>query len=85
MDVDAGKVHIWHYDARMVVPLTWDEEGVTERAFVTQTFYRGKAVDQLQMHLRGVNGYHIETGCFDGQGNEVAPTGACPIYETGSE
>ncbi len=53
MDANAGKVRVRHYDARMVVPLTWDEEGVTECAFVTRAFYRGRAVDQLQMHLRG--------------------------------
>ena len=53
IDADARKVRIRHYDARMVIPLTWDEEGVSECAFVTRAFYRGKAVDQLQMHLRG--------------------------------
>ena len=53
VDADAGKVRVRHYDARMVLPLTWDEEGVSECAFVTRAFYRGKAVDQLQMHLRG--------------------------------
>ena len=132
VDADAGKVRVRHYDARMVVPLTWDEEGVTECAFVTRAFYRGRVVDQLQMHLRGggpgfsassspssegkaddgtffspskdasgmtrndgrmrfspdVNegegGYRIVTACFDEQGNEVAPAGVCPVYETGS-
>ena len=53
LDLDKKKVRIRHYDARMVIPLTWDEDGVTECAFVTRAFYRGKAVDQLQMHLRG--------------------------------
>ena len=38
---DAGSVRIRHYDARMVIPLTWDEEGVTECAFVTRAFWRG--------------------------------------------
>ena len=56
VDADAGKVRIRHYDARMVLPLTWDEEGVSECAFVTRAFYRGQAVDQLQMHLRGGGG-----------------------------
>ena len=79
-----GKVRIRHYDARMTVPLTWDEEGVSECAFVTRAFYRGRAVDQLQMHLRGREGYRIETVCFDEQGNEIAPAGVCPVYETGS-
>lgn len=53
VDADDRKVRVRHYDARMVIPLTWDEEGVTECAFVTRAFYRGQAVDQLQMHLRG--------------------------------
>lgn len=37
----------------MVIPLSWDEDGITECAFATRAFYRGKAVDQLQMHLKG--------------------------------
>ena len=53
LDLDHKKVRIRHYDVRMVIPLTWDEDGITECAFVTRAFYRGKAVDQLQMHLRG--------------------------------
>lgn len=53
VDADAQKVRVRHYDARMVIPLSWDEDGVAECAFVTRAFYRGKAVDQLQMHLRG--------------------------------
>ena len=57
VDLDRKKVRIRHYDARMVIPLTWDEDGVTECAFVTRAFYRGKAVDQLQMHLRGGVGF----------------------------
>ena len=75
MGTGAGKVRIRHYDSRMVVPLTWDEEEVTGCAFVTQAFYRGRTVDQLQMHLRGHEGYRIETVCFDEQGNEVEPSG----------
>ena len=51
LDLDRRRVRVRHYDARMVIPLTWDEDGVTECAFVTRAFYRGKAVDQLQMHL----------------------------------
>ena len=53
--IDAGNkdVRVRRYDARMVIPLSWDEERVTECAFVTRAFYRGQAVDQLQMHLLG--------------------------------
>ena len=60
LDLDRKKVRIRHYDARMVIPLTWDEDGVTECAFVTRAFYRGKAVDQLQMHLKGGVGFSAE-------------------------
>lgn len=41
LDLDRRKVCIRHYDARMVIPLTWDEDGVTECAFVTRAYYRG--------------------------------------------
>ena len=108
VDLDKRKVRIRHYDARMVIPLTWDEDGVTECAFVTRAFYRGRAVDQLQMHLLGgsmpfspidpVAGeeggnlltmeseptYRIVTVCFDHEGNELAPAGVVPVYDTGS-
>ncbi|WP_261429963.1 hypothetical protein [Xiamenia xianingshaonis] len=57
LDLDKRKVRVRHYDARMVIPLTWDEDGVAECAFVTRAFYRGKAVDQLQMHLKGGMGF----------------------------
>lgn len=75
----------------------------------THYFYRGKTVDQLQMHLRGGMGfsadlspsapshedegallahesdetYRIVTVCFDHEGNELAPVGILPIYNTG--
>lgn len=52
-DIGRKKIKIRHFDARMVVPLTWDAEGVTECAFVTRAYYRGKPVDQLQMHVIG--------------------------------
>ena len=112
LDLGKKKVRIRHYDARMVVPLTWDEDGITECAFVTRAFYRGKAVDQLQMHLKGGMGfsadlspsspsetsalfaddllanesegsYRIITVCFDHEGNELAPMGVNPVYDTG--
>ena len=52
------------------LPLTWYAEGVSECAFVTRAYWRGGAVDQLQMHLLGASGtYRIETVCFDGEGN----------------
>ncbi len=52
LNLDKREVQIRRYDARMVIPLTWDETGVTECAFVTRVFHKGKAIDQLQLHLR---------------------------------
>ena len=116
IDLGKRKVRIRHYDARMVIPLSWDEDGITECAFVTRAFYRGKAVDQLQMHLKGgmvfsdgsffsadpsspstpspdsadvlltnenEETYRIVTVCFDHEGNELAPVGILPVYDTG--
>lgn len=106
-DLDKKAVRVRHYDARMAIPLTWDEDGVIECAFVTRAFYRGKAVDQLQMHILGGEGfsasspspnladgtsfsagssspsaYRIVTVCFDDKGNEIAPAGMVPVYDT---
>lgn len=106
IDLGKRKVRIRHYDARMVIPLSWDEDGITKCAFVTRAFYRGKAVDQLQMYLKGgmvfspdssspspeysdalpanesEETYRIVTVCFDHEGNELAPVGILPIYDT---
>lgn len=85
MDTAARRVRIRHYDARMVVPLSWDVEGMRECAFVTRAFDRGKPVDQLQMHLMGPGGmYRIVTVCFDAQGNVVEPAGVVAEVDTGS-
>ncbi|WP_195839240.1 hypothetical protein [Parafannyhessea umbonata] len=73
MDVGRRLVRVRHYDARMVVPLSWDAEGVRECAFVTRCFSRGALLDQLQMHVAGDDGaYRIRTVCFDGDGREAA-------------
>lgn len=56
--VDAGsrEVRVRSYDARMVVPLTWDGPDVTECAFVTRVMWRGEPLDQVQLHVRGGRG-----------------------------
>ncbi|WP_239458720.1 hypothetical protein [Enorma massiliensis] len=68
VDAGAGEVRVRRYDARMVVPLTWDEEGVTECAFVTRAFWRGRAVDQVQLHLKGAGGTFFSPGESLGEG-----------------
>lgn len=53
VDAGAREVRARPYDARMVVPLTWDGAEVTECAFVTRVMWRGEPLDQVQLHLRG--------------------------------
>ncbi len=85
MDTSRHELKVRHYDARMVVPLTWDAEGIAECAFVTRAYHRGQAVDQLQMHLIGPGGtYRIETVCFDSNGNRVEVPGVAERIDTGS-
>lgn len=85
VDPSQKKVRVRHYDARMVVPLTWDEEGVTECAFVTRVYWRGKGIDQLTIHMVGGLGtYVIQTVCFDADGNLIMPEGVIDSYDTGS-
>lgn len=52
LDLDCRRVQVRRYDARMVVPLSWDELGVYECAFVTRVFCKGQPMDQLQLHVR---------------------------------
>lgn len=85
MDTARKMVKIRHYDACMVVPLTWDYEGIKECAFVTRCFSKGGVLDQLQMHVVGNDGkYRIRTVCFDKDGREVAVPGVTPEVSTGS-
>lgn len=84
VDLGRKQVKVRHYDARMVVPLTWGAEGVSECAFCTRAFYRGRPMDQLQMHVLGKGGtYHIETVSFDEEGNIMEPLGVVGDYDTG--
>ena len=85
MDVGRKVVKVRHYDARIVVPLSWDSEGIRECAFVTRAFSNGEAIDQLQMHVVGDDGMHrIRTACFDKDGREVCVLGVAEEVGTGS-
>lgn len=81
---DEAAIKIRRYDARMIVPLSWDEEGVSECAFATKTMIAGKAHDQLQMHVVDGGEYHIKTALWR-DGREVDPesVGAIADFPTG--
>ena len=84
LDTGRREARVRHYDARMVVPLSWDAEGVRECAFVTRAFDRGRPVDQLQMHFLSAGGaYEIRTACFDAEGKAVEPEGVLAKADTG--
>lgn len=76
------------YDARMVLPLTWDDDEVTECAFVTTARYKGRAVDQLQCHVLEDDGYHVKTWLFSrdqaGGGTEIRDDSILEDYATGT-
>ena len=88
VDAGARDVRVRRYDARMVVPLTWDEEGVTECAFVTRAFWRGKAIDQVQLHLRGAGGASFSPGEYAAKGSLTAGSsrpGSSPLENGGTD
>lgn len=70
-------------DARMVVPLTWDDDGCTECAFVSRVYFKGKPADQLQIHVIGERGYDIRTYVWiDGKPQDPENGGFIEEFET---
>lgn len=84
LDVEAKEVQLRRYDARMIIPLSWDEDGVTECAFVSRAQLDGNSVDQLQLHTIGERGtYEIRTRFFDiERGKEIAVEGVESDFDT---
>lgn len=73
------------FDARSIVPLSYDEDACTECAFVSKVVVKGRTFDQLQMHLLNLDGtYRIETALFDKDGRPVTVPGIAPVTETRS-
>ena len=86
---DGGaEIRARRYDARMVLPLSWDDDGVTECAFVARAYVGGNAVHQLQVHAPDpeTGTYHVVTRLFDEKsGAEVADDGIMPDFDTGTD
>lgn len=76
MDGEVSSIKIRRYDARMIVPLSWDDDEVTECAFVTRVTVKGKKYDQLQIHAydQETDSYHIRTFVFNDDKEEDAET-----------
>ena len=76
------------YDARMILPLSWDDDKVSECAFVTRAYVDGKEVTQVQAHvLDEMSGtYHVVTRMFEAGGDkEVRSDAIIPDFDTGSD
>lgn len=75
--IDTAKLRMVprRYDARMIVPLSCDDDGVSECAFCTRASVKGAMLDQLQMHVLEGDGYHIKTVFFDLDGGMVEVEG----------
>ena len=87
LDVGAGgtEVKVRRYDARMVRPLSWDEEGVSACAFVTRAAVAGRRVDQLQVHAPDpdTGTYHISTYLFsEGEEQDAEAAGVIADFDT---
>lgn len=82
---EGAEVKVRRYDARMVRPLSWDEEGITECAFVTRATVRGKRADQLQVHAwdAETESYHIRTYLFvDSREQSAEASGVLEDFDT---
>lgn len=79
-------IRVRRYDAKMVLPLTWDEDGTKECAFCTRVTIKGKQAVQLQMHMiDGETGtYHIVTKVWrDGKPQSPEALGIIEDFDTG--
>lgn len=86
-DVRDGEtsIRVRRYDAKMVLPLTWDEDGTSECAFCTRVTAKGKQAVQLQMHVMDdeTGTYHIRTKVWrDGKPLDPASLGIIEDFDT---
>lgn len=84
---EAGtSIRVRRYDAKMVLPLTWDEDGTTECAFCTRVTLKGKQAVQLQLHARDAETgtYHVVTKVWrDGRPVDPEAAGIIEDFDTG--
>ena len=70
------------YDARTLIPLSWDNSGITEIALCTKVNYQGKVYDQLKMHVLEDGAYHIHTVFWDGDGERATIDNVIEDFDT---
>lgn len=88
-DGEVAAIKPRRYDARMVLPLTWDDDECLECAFACRTVIAGKSYEQLQVHRLDTETatYHVLTKLFnekDGKEVSAESLGVIPDYDSGS-
>ena len=84
VDTEAKKLQVRRYDARMILPLSWDDDGITECAFATRVSVKGEQLDQLQVHVLDGDTYTIQTRYWTLDGTERTVEGVVADFDTGS-
>ena len=77
-------VQVRRYNAKQIILLSYDDDGVSECAFACRVNYKGKEYDQLTMYVLQDDGYHIITKCWTVNGKEVEFEGVINDYPTNS-
>lgn len=60
-DASASIIRLQRYDARMLKPLSWDEEGISECAIATRITVKGKSIERLNLYVLDGGTYHVLT------------------------
>lgn len=70
------KVRPMRYDARSIIPLSWEADDCIDCAFLADVYIRGNKCTQIEVHQRGDDGnYQIYCGFFDDTGKQFVPAG----------
>ena len=70
------KVRPMRYDARSIIPLSWEADDCIDCAFLADVYIRGNKCTQIEVHQRGDDGnYRIYCGFFDDAGKQFVPAG----------
>lgn len=82
-----GKVNIDYISADMIFPISYDNGTITECAFASKKFVKGKETIYLQLHIKKNGKYAIENYLFDySSKKEISlPDNIKKVYETGSD
>lgn len=81
----SARIIISKYDARYIVPLSYDDDTINECAFVSRITVKGQHLTQLQMHVLSESGtYLLKAAFFNEKGKRVTLDGFIEEYDTGS-